>query len=370
MEEHEPVEQERDRVERDDPVATVRSAAQAAGLGGRDSPQEDVVVLVSGGRDSVCLLHVAVALLGVRRVHALHVNYALRDSAAGDEQLCRDLCAELGVTLEVRHPQRPADAHGNLQAWARDMRYAAATRLADQHGALVLTGHTATDQVETILYRLAASPGRRALLGMPQRRGRLLRPLLAVTRAQTAAYCLAAGLAWHEDPTNDSDVFARGRVRNGLVPALREIHPAAEANVLRTAQLLGEEAALLDALVDEVLAGRDRVALTTLAGLSPAPSRGWSSCAWRRTQDRRPPGGVGDRLAGAGRAGRARWNRRVASRQRWPARAGRVRRAAHRRRCRPAAAGARGATRARRGSLRRLGGAQRARGGTRRPGRR
>src|SRR6202042_2379720 len=86
----------------------------------------------------------------------------------------------------------PAPARGNLQAWARDLRYARALELAD--GALIATGHTATDQAETVLYRLAASPGRRALLGIAAREGRLVRPLLSVTREQTAAHCRERGL--------------------------------------------------------------------------------------------------------------------------------------------------------------------------------
>ena len=78
-------------------------------------------------------------------------------------------------------------------------------------------GHTATDQVETVLYRLAASPGRRALLGMPVRSGRLVRPLLGVGRDETAAWCRDRGLPWREDASNATDAFARGRVRHGLV---------------------------------------------------------------------------------------------------------------------------------------------------------
>src|SRR3954447_10512746 len=199
-----------------------------------------VVVLVSGGRDSVCLLDVAV-LLGAR-VRALHVNYGLRDDAAADEAVCRELCERLEVPLETRRPRRP---EGNLQAWARDVRYAEAARF----GVDVAAAHTITDQAETVLYRLAASPGRRALLGMAARSGRLVRPLLAAgaTREDTADWCRARGLAWREDASNPET--SRGRVRK----LLRELHPAAEANVLRTAALLRDEAAVLDALVTDVI---------------------------------------------------------------------------------------------------------------------
>jgi tRNA(Ile)-lysidine synthase len=230
-----------------------------------------VVVLLSGGRDSVCLLDVAVELVGPADVRALHVNYGLREEADGDEADCAALCSALGVALEVHRAMRPDDAPGNLQAWARDVRYAAAARLAA--GARVAAAHTATDQAETILYRLAASPGRRALLGMPARSGRLVRPLLGITREETAAWCRERGLTWREDATNESDRYARGRVRGALVPALRAVHPAAEANVVRTAELLRDEAEVLDVVVDTALAGRDRIAVEHLAALPRALAR-------------------------------------------------------------------------------------------------
>ena len=141
----------------------------------------------------------------------------------------------------------------NLQAWARELRYGEAERIAQERDALIATGHTASDQVETILYRLAASPGRRALLGMPAAEGRLVRPLLALSREQTAAYCRARGLAFNDDACNEDLRFARARVRHRLVPALREVHPAAESNVLRTALLLREETELLEGLVEAEL---------------------------------------------------------------------------------------------------------------------
>ncbi len=168
--------------------------------------------------------------------------------------------------------QRPAGA-GNLQAWAREVRYGAAEDLARPLGAPIATGHTATDQVETILYRLAASPGRRALLGMAPREGRVVRPLLELTREQTADYCRARGLAWREDASNDSEEYARARVRNRLVPAFDAVHPAAQENVLRTARLLREEGAVLDGLLDAELGGESSIAVERLAELPTALAR-------------------------------------------------------------------------------------------------
>ena len=241
--------------------------------GGLLPPGSPVLVMLSGGRDSVCLLDVAVRLAGASAVSALHVNYRLRPDADGDEAHCAALCQALGVPLEVTRPRKPARA-GNLQAWARDARYGAAARLALTGDARVAAGHTFTDQAETVLYRLATSPGRRALLGMAPRDGRLVRPLLGVTREETAAYCRGRRLAWREDPSNaDRSRYARARVREDLMPALRSLHPAAELNVVHTAQLLRDEAEVLDALVDGVLEGADAIDLERLRGLPPALAR-------------------------------------------------------------------------------------------------
>jgi tRNA(Ile)-lysidine synthase len=249
-------------------TVALRETVRASGLFTRDRP---LVAMLSGGRDSTCLLDVAVALLGAPAVCALHVNYGLREGADGEERRCRELCGALGV--ELRLVAAAEAAPGNLQAWARDLRYAEAERLAAERGALIATGHTASDQVETILYRLAASPGRRALLGMPAAEGRLIRPLLALTREQTADYCLARGLPFSEDPSNEDPRFARTRVRNGLLPELRAVHPAAEHNVLRTAALLREETELLDGLVAAELDGRTGVELARLRELPAALAR-------------------------------------------------------------------------------------------------
>lgn len=254
----------------------VLNAVRRSGLFARDRP---LLAMLSGGQDSVCLLDVAVAMLGAAEVGALHVNYGLRESSEGDEAHCRALCQQMGVGLEVVRANRPetsgerSEQGGNLQAWAREVRYAEATRLARERDGLIAAGHTSSDQLETILYRLAASPGRRALLGMAPSDGRLIRPLLAVSREQTAAYCRERGLDWREDESNADLRFARARVRHELLPVLRSIHPAAEASVLRTAELLREETELLDGLVGNELQGQSSVSLARLREMPGALAR-------------------------------------------------------------------------------------------------
>jgi tRNA(Ile)-lysidine synthase len=245
----------------------------AVRAGGLLQPGRPVVVMYSGGRDSTCLLDVAVRIAGPGAVSALHVNYGLRGGADADERHCAEVCEYLGVQLDVRRPVRPADGAGNLQAWARDERYRAAGDLAVARDADVAAGHTLSDQVETILYRIASSPSRRALLGMRPRDGALVRPLLTFTREDTGDYCQARGLRWRDDESNDSAAYARNRIRRELIPALERIHPAAQENLLALAEILRDEAEVLDGLVDDALGGHDEVALTTLRELSPALRR-------------------------------------------------------------------------------------------------
>lgn len=240
-------------------------------------PPAPLLVMLSGGRDSVCLLDLAVRARGPEAVAAVHVNYGLRDDADADESFCVELCRSLGVELALERPRRPEGA-GNLQAWARDSRYAAAAALALPRGATIVTGHTADDQVETILYRLASSPSRRALLGMRRHDGRLARPLLGTTRAEVTAYCEERGLAWREDRSNADPAYARNRIRHGLLPELARVHPAAAANVLRTAELLRDEAEVLDDLIAVELDGsgeapRGAITLSRLAELPAALRR-------------------------------------------------------------------------------------------------
>jgi tRNA(Ile)-lysidine synthase len=237
----------------------------------RDRP---VVAMLSGGRDSTCLLDVVVALLGAEAVQALHVNYGLRAEAEEEERRCRALCETLGVQVSVLSAAEDRGVgEGNLQAWAREVRYREGLRLAQERDGLLATGHTADDQVETILYRLAASPGRRALLGMVAVEGRLIRPLLGLARKDTTAYCEQRGLAYADDASNADTRFARARVRHELLPALRAVHPAAESNVLRTAALLREETELLDELVQRELQAGSFVAMARLREMPPALAR-------------------------------------------------------------------------------------------------
>jgi tRNA(Ile)-lysidine synthase len=219
-------------------------------------PGKPLLVLLSGGADSVCLLHLARSRGA--KLSALHVNYGLRPSADDDEAFCRSLLRDL-IVERVELPPK-----GNMQALARAARY----ELAEKHAiGDYATGHTLSDQAETVLMRLCASPGRKGLLGMTPRRGRLIRPLLDMTREETRAYCREHALEWREDPTNADTSFTRARVRHELLPLLERIAPGAERTIAETARLLRDEAEALDALLPET------DDLAELASLPPALSR-------------------------------------------------------------------------------------------------
>ena len=231
---------------------------------------EPLLVMVSGGGDSVALLDVA-DRLGAR-VSALHVNYGLREDASLDQALVERLCEEREIPLTVEQVGLGGEG-GNLQERARDARYALAEALAEGDYA---AAHTASDQAETVLYRLAVSPGSRALHGMAPRRGRLVRPLLGVTREEVREYLRARGLEWREDPSNADRRFARARVRHDVLDALRELSAAAERTIAETSRQLRDEAEVLDAVVSDAmkdLGGGPAISLTALLEHPPAVRR-------------------------------------------------------------------------------------------------
>jgi tRNA(Ile)-lysidine synthase len=259
-------------------MSTVSNVLAAIERAGAIAPGERALALLSGGADSVCLVHALSEALGRSRVSALHVNHGLREAAGEDERFCVELCRLLAVELAVERVDVPR--RGNLEAAAREARYGAAERRRSQLWLdVIATGHTASDQVETIVYRLASSPGRRALLGMRVRRGRIVRPLLEVTRDETHAYCAEAGLPWREDESNRDRARARNLLRHEVLPRLRQVHPSAERNVLATAALLRDEHEVLEQAVADALresgAGGSppAVEVARLAALAPALRR-------------------------------------------------------------------------------------------------
>jgi tRNA(Ile)-lysidine synthetase-like protein len=208
-------------------------------------PGGEVTCLVSGGADSTALWHVLGALGYC--VSALHVNHDQRGAESDeDARFCREvLRAEV---FDAPPTGRPIEEH------LRDLRYAVAT------DRLRATGHTASDQVETVIYRLVSSGTTRGIKA--KREDGVVRPLLPVWRDETAAYCSAVGLGHRVDSSNPET--KRGLIRDEILPLLRRLHPSAEQNLLA---LTGERARLprgLEATLEELLSGSEGTKLADL----------------------------------------------------------------------------------------------------------
>lgn len=209
---------------------------------------EPVLAMVSGGPDSTCLMHM-LPQLHDGPVGVIAVDHGLRPEAAAEADAVAASARALGLRAHVeRLDMEPGPGAPER---ARELRAAAARRVADEGGyARIATGHTASDQAETVLFRLARGAGRTGALGMAPRRGPLVRPLLPLSAAETRAWCAARGLEVVRDPSNEDAAYARARVRVGLVPALAAVHPGAERHVAALAELLRDEAELLEPLVE------------------------------------------------------------------------------------------------------------------------
>ena len=216
-------------------VEKVRAFAQENKL---FAPGQRLCAAVSGGADSMALLRLLLRIQPVfgYELTACHVNHGLRGEPADrDEAFVRAECARLNVPLRVFHP---ADVGAAVPAhpgedWARKLRYACFDALRAGGIDAVATAHTATDQTETLLFRLARGAGLHGAAGIRPSRPGFCRPLLCLTRAETEQVCTACGQRWVTDETNASDAYARNRLRHAALPALRSVNEAAEENFAR-----------------------------------------------------------------------------------------------------------------------------------------
>lgn len=237
--------------------------------------QDVVLAAVSSGPDSTALVGVLAALrdMGeIAGVAALHVDHGLRAGGAEDAACAAAACAKLGVAFESVSVRV---APGNVQAEARRARYAALRAAAARAGATrIATGHTRTDQAETVLLRLLRGAGARGLAGIPPRRGAIVRPLIDRSRPEGIAWCARAGLPWRDDPTNATPRFARNRLRLSAWPALLALAPAAEAALARAADLARAD--------DRALSARARALVQADSGVDASALEGEPLAVRRR----------------------------------------------------------------------------------------
>lgn len=226
-------------------------AAALAGEARMLPPGTRVLCALSGGADSVCLLHWLAHWPGIA-VAAAHFNHRLRGAESDrDEAFVRDLCRRWEIPLTVGSGDVAAAAAReglSTEEAARILRYAFLEQTARAEGCgRIATAHNAEDNAETILFHLVRGTGLAGLAGIPPRRGDLIRPLLTTPRAEILAYLEAYDLPHVEDSTNTNPAYARNKLRHQVLPLLREINPQAVEHMGRAAALAAEVEADLEA---------------------------------------------------------------------------------------------------------------------------
>ena len=230
-----------------------------------------VLVALSGGADSMALLHTLLLLkepLGLTGIEAVHVHHGLRgEEADRDEEFVRAACRRLSVPLVVMHTdvrEQAAKAGEGLEETGRRIRYACFARLAGEKGAVVATAHTLSDNMETILLHLTRGCGLRGLCGIPAKRPllsgaeeaenvRVIRPLIGCSRREIEEFCRNRQIGFVTDSTNREEEYARNRIRLQVIPELEKLNPALPAAFARMIKRVRQDAAYLEDQADKAL---------------------------------------------------------------------------------------------------------------------
>lgn len=225
-----------------------------------------VILMVSGGADSMALLHMVVtepldlgdgaglARIAKERLHVLHVNHLLRgDDADADQHFVQETCDSLGIpctALRVDVAKLAQERDGNVEDAGRRVRYDAARKLAQKlcieqgvsrQKAKILTAHTADDRAETFMMNVMRGSGMSGLASIPRHRGLIYRPLLDYTHDQLKDWLKARGLDWHEDATNTDTHYLRAYMRHNVLPLLEARNPMLVQTVCKIADLMADE---------------------------------------------------------------------------------------------------------------------------------
>jgi tRNA(Ile)-lysidine synthase len=219
---------------------------------------DEVIVAVSGGADSLCLLHLLHQLCGAGKrypdvsLHAAHLNHKLRgEASAQDAATVTSIVASWGLPLTVGEVDVPAlarEERRSLEDAARSARYRFLREVA--HGQPIAVAHQADDQVETLLLHFVRGSGLTGMVGMLPRQQDIIRPLLEVRHAQTVAYCQEHGIKPLEDLSNTDPRFLRNRIRHELLTLLESLNPGIHSTLLRNASAIEVDVAWLEEQVD------------------------------------------------------------------------------------------------------------------------
>ena len=235
---------------------------------------------VSGGADSMCLLHLMKSReteLGIE-VFAAHYEHGLRgEESQRDCAFVENWCREKGILCVSEHGDVRAFAKEKgmgLEEAARELRYAFLQKTAAELGCTrIATAHNADDNAETVLFNLCRGSGAAGLRGIPRVRGNIIRPLLSCTRAEIEEYLRENRVPHVEDSSNAGEEYSRNRIRHRVTPVLREINPAFSSAALRTAELMRRDEDCLSAMAEEFIRENfdgESLPLVKLRALHPA----------------------------------------------------------------------------------------------------
>lgn len=222
---------------------------------------DTVVVGVSGGADSVCLLNVLCSLkaeLGIS-VFAVHVNHGIRGAEAKrDEDFVVKLCYELGVECRVFNVDCPSEAKitgESLEECGRRLRYLCFNSVCKNTSYKIATAHNANDNAETVLFNISRGSSLKGACGIPVKRDNIIRPLLFASRNSIEQYCAENDLSFVTDSTNNSNDYSRNKIRHEVLPSLSEVNEKAVESIFRFTQYVSEDVKYLDELSEVSLNG-------------------------------------------------------------------------------------------------------------------
>ena len=221
---------------------------------------DKVICAVSGGADSVCLLH---AILRLKEeynltVYAAHVNHMIRGKEAdGDSAFVKSICKAADVECFYREydiPRLSKELKMGEEECGRVKRYEFFEEVSSKlGGAKIATAHNLNDNAETILFRLARGVSAEGMCGIKVKRGSIIRPLLEITRAEIEEYLKNYSIQWRNDSTNSNTCYARNRIRINVLPQLCKMFESAERKIVNTAKLISEDNELLSKLADDLI---------------------------------------------------------------------------------------------------------------------